>query len=233
MTDIAADDLEDDAVGILIVGIVFSIFGGSRLLIAMEKVLNILHRAPARSFIYQNLIAMGMLVVVIILFLVLLGAAGAPSFLINVISGENGAQFGIFAAGIVVSIFIGFVLFFSLYFVLPNRKISLKNVWCGALVASILLDIFIVLFPLYIRRFMGSFLGLIGFAILLILFFYYFSLIFIIGAQINVYFFDQIFELPDNLVTYVSQTIQRLVPPISINRPNFLQTSKIRPIYRH
>ena len=53
---------------------------------------------------------------------------------------------------------------------------NLTQTWYGALIAAVLLDIF---------------LGLIGFAILVILFFYYFGLILILGAQINAYFVER------------------------------------------
>ena len=184
----------------------------------MEKVLNIIYRAPTRSFLFQNLVAIGMLLLFIGLVIVLFGASGAPSFLINALPNQGGAQLGIFIAGIAVSILIGFILFLAIYWVVPHRKMKFQRIWCGAVIASILLDIFIVLFPLYIRRFMGSFLGLIGFAVILILFFYYFSIILILGAQINAYFFDRIPQLPEDLGTFSSEAVQRINP--SAARPS-------------
>jgi uncharacterized BrkB/YihY/UPF0761 family membrane protein len=154
-----------------------------------------------------------MLILFLFLVIIMVGVSGAPSFLINVLPGENGAQFGIFAAGIISSILVAFILFMLIYLIVPNRKMKLKHIWCGALIASILLDIFIVLFPLYIRRFMGTFIGLIGFAVILILFFYYFSIILILGAQINAYFFERIQQLPEDLGTFVGQAVTKLIRP--------------------
>lgn len=163
-----------------------------------------------------------MLLLFILLILLIIGASGAPSFLINALPDQNGAQFGIFIAGIIVSLLLSFLLFLPIYWLIPNKKTKFKHVWCGALVAAIFLMIFLVLFPLYIRRFMNSSLGLIGFAVILITFFYYFSVILLLGAQINAYFFERIQPLPDGLGTFVHQTVNRLLggPTVPVRKPN-------------
>lgn len=177
----------------------------------------------------QNLVAIGMLVLFIILVIIMFGAAGVPSFLINTLSNEQGAQFGIFCAGIAISISASFVLYMAIYLVVPNKKMKFKHVWCGALLASILLEIFLILFPLYIRRFMGSFIGLIGFAVILITFFYYFALILLLGAEINSYFFEQIQPLPESLGIFVSQAVKKLAKPTrTVTRINNTQYPRPR-----
>jgi uncharacterized BrkB/YihY/UPF0761 family membrane protein len=161
-----------------------------------------------------------MLFLFIFFIIIIIGASAVPSFLINTIAGENGAQFGIFVAGIATSIGIGFILFLLIYLIVPNKKMKFTQSWCGALIASILLDIFLILFPLYIRRFMTSFIGLIGFAVILITFFYYFSIIIILGAQVNAYFFEHIQPLPEGLGTFISQSVARLrgTSTVPVNR---------------
>ncbi len=47
--------------------------------------------------------------------------------------------------------------------------------------------------------------GQIGFAVILLLFLYYFATILILGAQINAFFFDDYQPLVDGLGTYLSQ----------------------------
>jgi len=210
VADIAANNLDSNAGGILAIGIVFSIWGGSRLFVAIDQVFTIIYRTKERSFIVQNLISIGMLILFIVLMLIMFIAGGVPSFVINALPNQDGAQFGIFIAGIVVSISVAFIFFMLVYLIMPNKKMSFKHIWCGTLFAAILLDLFVILFPLYIRRFMGTFIGLIGFAVILITFFYYFSLILILGAQINAYFFERIQPLPDGLGTVLSEFIARL-----------------------
>jgi YihY family inner membrane protein len=227
VTNIAADNLQNNAGGILAIGIIFSLWGGSRLFVAMDQVFTIIYRTTERSFIKQNLIAIGMLIIFIIFMIFIFIIAGIPAFVINALPNKDGAQFGIFVAGICISIFLGFIFFLLIYLIVPNKKMKGRHIWCGALLGAILLDVFIVLFPLYIRRFMNSFIGLIGFAVILITFFYYFGLIIIIGAQINAYFFERIQPLPDGLGTFVSQASERLV-----KRPPPLPVTQYRPYPR-
>lgn len=227
VADLAANNLEGDAGAIFAIGIIFALWGGSRLFVAIEQVFTIIHRTTQRSFIKQNLIAIAMLLLFIFLMIIMFIVGGAPSFAINALPNKNGAQFGIFIAGIVISVFVAFIFFMFLYKIVPNRKMATKDIWCGALIAGILLDLFVILFPLYIRRFMGSFLGLLGFAIILITFFYYFSLILIIGAQINAYFFQRIQPLPEGLGTFLTQSVERLMkrtappPPVAHYNPYY------------
>ncbi|CAF3653385.1 unnamed protein product [Rotaria sordida] len=54
VTVIAANNLADDGGGILAIGIVFSIWGGSRLFVTIDNVLTIIYRTTSRSFIFQN-----------------------------------------------------------------------------------------------------------------------------------------------------------------------------------
>lgn len=211
VADIAADNLASGAGGILAIGIIFSIWGGSRLFVAIDQTLTIIYRTRERSFLRQNLIAIGMLILFIIFLVFIFVIGGIPAFAINALPNQNGAQFGIFVAGIVISIFLGFIFFMLIYLIIPNKKIKGRHIWCGALLAAILLDIFVVLFPLYIRRFMDSFIGLIGFAVILLTFFYYFGLIVILGAQVNSYFFERIQPFPDGLGTFISQVFDRMV----------------------
>jgi len=140
------------------IGIILAMFGASRLFIAIDKCLTIVYRLPERTFIRQNLLAFGMLFIFIILVIIMLAASSAPSALISIIPG-GGGRFGAFIAGILSSLLVAFILFEVIYWVVPNKKMSFKVTWCGALVAAFTLEIFIILFPLYVRRFMGNYAG--------------------------------------------------------------------------
>jgi membrane protein len=205
----------------LAIGIFFALFGASRLFITIDKCLTIVYRLPERTFLRQNILAFGMLFIFIILVIITLAASSAPSALISVIPG-GGGRFGTFIAGILSSLLASFALFEAIYWIVPNKKMSFKVTWCGALVAACTLEVFIILFPLYVRRFMGNYAGKlftqsicniniflykgqIGFAVILLLFLYYFATILILGAQINAFFFDNYQPLFDGLGTYISQ----------------------------
>lgn len=86
--------------------------------------------------------------------------------------------------------------------VVPNQKISFRESWLGAVVAAVLLEIYLVLFPLFVAHFLGIFAGTLGLLILLI-FFYYFALILFLGAEVNAFVAQGVHETPQDLVTMV------------------------------
>ena len=111
-------------------------------------------------------------------------------------------------------------MLFLIYLLAPNRKMNLTQTWCGALIAAVLLDIFLVLFPFYIRRCMDSFLGLI----------------LIFGTQINAYFFERHQSLPEKLATFTSQTLERLSKAKSTTLPyvnSYTRLNAVRIKWRH
>ncbi|CAF3853821.1 unnamed protein product [Rotaria sp. Silwood1] len=234
VVDLAFDKLSKDAGVILVIGILFAMISSSRLFVAIDKTLAIIYRLHERSFLRQYLMAIALLLAFIMIFILMLVASSVPSALMNTVKGDA-ARFGLFIAGILISLSISFGLFQMIYRLTPNKKMSLKKTWCGALIAAIILELFIILFPLYVRKFISNyagntflfqilfkkfvycfllfflssfFRGQIGFAVILIIFFYYFAIILIFGAQINSYFFENNSPLKDTLGTYISQIYQ-------------------------
>src|SRR5689334_17445787 len=94
------------------------------------------------------------------------------------------------------------MLFRVIYIVVPNQKISFRESWLGAVVAAVLLEIYLALFPSFVAHFLGIFVGTLGLLILLI-FFYYFALILFLGAEVNAFFAQGLRETPQDLVTMV------------------------------
>jgi uncharacterized BrkB/YihY/UPF0761 family membrane protein len=56
---------------------------------------------------------------------------------------------------------------------------------------------------------MADYVGQLGFIIITLLLFYLFGLLFVIGAQINAFFFDNIQPLPSGLGTCLSESTDR------------------------
>ncbi|CAF1023827.1 unnamed protein product [Didymodactylos carnosus] len=202
--DLAFNQLYRDAGIILGLGILFAIFGSSRLFIAIDRSMTIIYRLEERKTLKQNLLALGMLFLFILLILLMIGASSAPSFLLNIIPNAGG-RFLSYIVGLLTGLVVSFILFEVIYFIVPNKKMTFKETWCGSLLAAIALQIFMILFPLYVRKFMTNYAGQIGFAIILLLFFYYFAVILILGAQINSFFFEKFRAFPDGLGTFVSK----------------------------
>ncbi|CAF0973620.1 unnamed protein product [Adineta steineri] len=195
--------LHKDAGIILAFGILFGIIGSSRLFISIDRTLTIIYRVEERNFVRKYVLGIGMLVLFLVLIPIMIFASSAPSILLNFIP-NTGGRFVTYIVGLVTSLCVSFILFEIIYLLVPNRKMTFKNTWCGAIFSAGCLEIFMLLFPLYIKKFMSSYTGQIGFAIILLLFLFYAAVIFIIGAQINAFFFEHIQPLPVSLGSFVS-----------------------------
>lgn len=165
--------------------VILAIFNGSRLFVALEDYFDIIYHTSARTFWRQNLMAISMLLIFIIL---------VPIMLLASSIGPGG-----FLGGLVAS----WLLFQTIYMVVPNQHISLRNSWLGALVAALALQIYVAIFPLYARSFLGSYSGNAGFAVILLLFLYYFAVILLIGAEVNAFYAEGMRGTPDNLAGLV------------------------------
>jgi hypothetical protein len=92
-----------------------------------------------------------------------------------------------------VGYIIATVLFLTIYMVLPNRSLRIQDAWRGALIAGALLEVYVVAFPFYAAQFLkpDSYGSTAGFAVLILVFFYYFGVILLLGAEINSFWTGQ------------------------------------------
>lgn len=191
-----------------IVSVVLSLFNGSRLFILIEGCFGIIYHVRQRSFIKQNLMALGMLLLFIILVPIMAVAASLPSFvsglLLSIGVGNSPILTILYSIlGIIIGLFVAWVLFEAIYFVVPNQKISFKHSWPGAAVAAVLLQLFLVLFPLYVAHFLTGYAASISSVIILLIFFYYFGVILFLGAEVNAVFSEHITSTPTDIVSMV------------------------------
>lgn len=199
-----------------VIAVLGALFGSSRLFIAIEGYFDIIYRTCPRKFIAQNVMAFLMLLLFIILTPLMVFASSAPALILSLLQNSalnqipgivqlahNGLILS--TASILGSLLVSWILFETIYIVVPNQKISFKNSWKGAIVAAVLLQIFLLLFPLYITHFMGSYTGAAGFAVIFLIFFYYFAVILLLGAEVNAYFAEHIPPLHDNIAGLLCQ----------------------------
>ena len=205
--------------GILsVIAILLAVFGGSRLFISMEGYFDIIYHVRPRGIIKQNIMALVMLLIFIVLTVPMVLAASIPTFIITILKdlslnqlvGNSVFNFLFWVFGILVSLFIAWVLFEAVYIVVPNQRISFRHSWLGAVVAAILLQIYLQFFPFYTAHFLGSYTGNIALAVVLLFFFYYFAVILLIGVEINAYFAEGIQSTPDNLAVIVHKYTSNL-----------------------
>ncbi len=207
-------------VGILtVIAILLALFGGSRLFVSMEGYFDIIYHTRTRTIIKQNIMAIVMLLIFIVLTAPMMFAASIPALLqvvlrdtvVNQLPG-SGFFFGLFS--ILVSLCISWVLFEAIYIVVPNQHISFRDSWLGAVVAAVLLQLYLLLFPLYVAHFLVSYTdkiaGTTGLLVILLFFFYYFAVILLLGAEINAFFAKNIKATPDNLAAMVHNLTSHL-----------------------
>lgn len=209
--------LHQEAGIIALIAIGTAIFGGSRLFIGLEGCLDIVYRVRPRKIIAQNVIAILMMILFIILVPIMVFAATVPGIIQSIIASNTVIiQIPIFStiannaltiwlAGFAGGLIAAFLLFWAIYLIVPNQKITLGSSWPGALVSAFALELFItIVFPFYITHFMGNYAGQAGLAVILLVFFYYFAVILMLGAEVNAYFFGKVQPLPNDLATFVS-----------------------------
>jgi membrane protein len=160
----ALRQLEKDS-GILgILAIVLTFFNGSRLFVFMEGCLDIIYHVRPRAPIPQNVIALLMVLLFVIILPIMVIASIGPAFVFSVLQQTPFSlipgssilfSFGAILGGLIAS----YILFQVIYIVVPNQKNSFHQSWPGSVVATVLLEMYLVLFPLYVTRFLGRFPG--------------------------------------------------------------------------
>jgi membrane protein len=195
-----------------LIAVLSAIFGGSRLFILLETCFCIIYRVRPRTVLRQNLMAIGMLLVFIILVPVMVFASSVPPLAFSLLQNSPVGQspFLASAAGFVGGVIASFILFEFIYVVVPNQHVRLQHGWLGAAVGAVALQVYLLLFPLYASHFLVGVAGAVGLTAILIVFFYYFALILLIGAEINAFFVEGVRPIPNDLATFVSTMAGRL-----------------------
>ena len=202
--------------GILgIFAIVLAVFNGSRLFILIEGCFGIIYHVRQRKVIRQNLMAIGMLILFIVLIPIMVFASSLPTIAVTVL--QHTSLSGLFSNGFVaflIGIFSGFIasyiLFQAIYLVVPNQHISWRHSWLGSVVAAALMELYLTLFPLYVSHFLTGYAASISTVIILLIFFYYFAVILLLGAEVNAFFSEHVKATPTDIVTMVHITTSHL-----------------------
>ncbi len=185
------NNLRRQAGVLFIIGLLASIFTGSRLFIALENCFSVIFRLRGRSLIRQNLVAIGMLLLYMALAPILFLASIVPTAILNAIqksdagSAVNGLLFHI--VGLIVAFVVALVLFSVIYIVVPDRPVRFREVWRGTLLAAGLLVLYEIVFPIYesVALRPDNYGSVAAFAIVILIFFYYLALILLLGAEVN------------------------------------------------
>ncbi len=173
----------------LLFGLAGALFLGSRLFIVVEDCFGIIFGLRGRDPLRQNLMAIGMLLVYLILLPLAFLSPGLLDALASaMLHGRTASAAGnLQIAGLLATFLSGILLFGSIYVVVPNQRVRWREVWKGTLVAAVLLVLYRQIFPLYQEHFLtptnpGSLIGLI---LITLIFFYYLAFILLLGAEVN------------------------------------------------
>ncbi len=174
-----------------VLGIIGFMWMASLLFGAMEQAFDVIYHVPLRDFFRQKLMAVALMVV----FAGLTGLAIITSAMLPVLERLPGLPLSLGANGVVrlVAQFVigavcGFVLFFIVYYVVPNRRQQLRQVWPGALFAGVSFQVLTYMFPIYLHvagQGMDQYGKTFGLFFILMFFFFLMASITVFGAEIN------------------------------------------------
>jgi YihY family inner membrane protein len=175
---------------LLVIGILVALFTGSRLFITMENCFAVIFRLRSRDPVHQNLMAFGMVLLFIVLAPVITLGTAIPAAILHTLglNTHNGVwDYVGLALGVLVSVVVAAVLFAAIYVIVPNRPVRFREIWRGTLVAAVLLALYEALFPLYETYVLhpGNYGALAGYAVVILVYFYYFALILLLGTEVN------------------------------------------------
>ncbi len=198
----------------LIVSIIAALFFGSRLFTLLEACFDMIYRVPPRPFKQKNVLAIVMVLVFMVLTPLLVLASLIPGELVALIQntpiGPGSSSLVNKITGIVSSLLVSFLLFEVIYVFLPNRQGNIegraRSSLPGAVTAAVVLQIALVLFPLYARTATNGVVSQIAFVLVLLIFFYLIALVTLIGATVNAYFAENIRPTEHDLVTRSSKS---------------------------
>jgi membrane protein len=175
---------------LFVLGLVLALVNGSNLFVVLENCLGIVFKLRGRHPIRQRVMAFGMVLLYVVIIPIMLLSSIVPAALVRLlgIAAKNpAAALFVQAAGIGLSVVSALLLFGILYVVVPNRRVGPGEIWKGTLVATLLLVLYEVIFPLYEGVFLQpqNYGTAAGFAVVILIFFYYLAFILLLGAEIN------------------------------------------------
>jgi membrane protein len=182
----AVHAIQANATALGIVGGSFLLWSSLSLFSVLESTFNIVYGRPNRSFLHGKAIA-SLLLVTTLVFLfasLLVGSVGvevlkryAPGILAN--------AYVAYTLSVAVSLVGVFVFLVSVYYALTNRKMRVREVLPGAVVAAIVLETSFQAIPVYLRLVKQSPAAAIGGPAILLIWLYVMANVIVFGAEIN------------------------------------------------
>jgi membrane protein len=128
---------------------------------------------------------MGMVFGTGILFLLSLGASAIVTFMRGALNLPATNDAKVYLSGRIIAFVLMFTVFLLLYKLVPNIKTYWRNVWLGALLATVLFELARTIFLFFLQNFANYQIiyGSITSIIILLIWIYYSAFILILGAE--------------------------------------------------
>ena len=189
-----------------------AILFGSFLFSLMESCFDVIYHLPPRPFVRRHLVAIVMLLLFAVLTPIIILASAAPSFILSLLNVVPPGHVVFRLASIAGSTIFSLILFQTIYVLVPYRHVTFQtlgrhihNSWRGTLVSTVAMQLGLQLFPLYANSFLNSYIGQVGFVVIMLLFFYLFALVLLLGAEVNAFYAEGIHVPKSDLITQASQ----------------------------
>jgi membrane protein len=179
--------VQSNATTLGLIGAVFVGWTSLSLFSVLESAFNIVYGKPNRSFLHGKLIAVILLVgSLVTLFVGLLVGSVGYDILKSSVGGLFGNPYTAYAASVVISTLAVFVFLFSVYFLLTNEKLTVREVLPGTIVATIALEASFQVLPIYLRLSKNVIaLQAFGAPALLLVWLYVMANVIVFGAEVN------------------------------------------------
>ena len=179
--------VQDNAATLGIVGGVFLLWSSLSLFSALESALNIVYGRPNRTFLRGKGVAAGVMTgSIVTLFLSLVVGAFGVEVLKRYTPGFVGNGIVAYIVSIAVSLLGVFVFLLTIYHVLPNAQVRIRDALPGAVAAAILLEASFQVLPVFVRLAgVNVTLRVLGGPVILLLWLYVMSNVIVLGAELN------------------------------------------------
>jgi membrane protein len=221
-------DLKQSSGLLLLVGLISALIFGSRLVVRLDDCLTIIYRERPRHVLGQQIVALGLTLLFVLLAPFIFLAASIPSLLTTTVVREiwHAQPPGLVGhtAGFIGGYVAAFLWLLAIYMLIPIRHLGWRNSWPGAAIAALFLIIYELLFPWVASELIGpgKYGETAGFLLILLSFFYYFAFLLLLGAEINSWLAGYR-ETPADVPTILHDAI------IHRRFPGYSRTERTRP----
>jgi membrane protein len=179
--------VQDNAATLGVIGAIFVGWTSLSLFSVLESAFNIVYGKPNRSFLHGKLVAVTLLVgSLVFLFVGLIAGSVGYRVLRRFVGGFFENDYVAYGASVLISTISVFIFLFSVYYLLTNEKLTVREVLPGAIVATIVLEASFQLLPLYLRLSNDVIaLQAFGAPALLLVWLYLMANVIVFGAEIN------------------------------------------------